>query len=568
MHRPREEARIEQVQDRVFDAADILIDIHPVFGLGQIGRRGGARCGEAGEVPRRIDKGVHRVRLAPGRFAAGGAGHVAPGRVTVQRVAGDVKGHIVGQLDGQVFLFLGHHAAGVAMHDRDRAAPIALTGQAPVAQAELGHAMTDTVLFAEIDGCVDGFVSGLDLVAGDQAGIADLFRFGRHEGRGLDVVIAFGRKEGVDDRQAVFRCEFVVAFVMAGAAEDRAGAVVHQDEVGDIDRQLPGGVEGVADLQPGVKAQLFGLFQRLFGGAALAGLFTEGCNLGRGFLKILGQRVVGRNADEGGPHQRVGAGGIDLDPVMAVGRIDQREGELQPARLADPVGLHGLHLGGPVVQRIQRGQKLVRVIRDLEEPLRQLAPFDQRAGPPAAPVLDLFVGQNGHVDRIPVHHGVLAVDQALFQEIQEQRLLLAVVFRVAGGEHPRPVQREAKRLHLRDHRVDVGIGPVLGVAAIGHRGVFRRHPEGVKAHGVQHVVAGGHLVARDNVAHGVIAHVTDVDAPRGVGEHLKHVILGLVGGAFGVEHPGLVPGLLPFRFDLGGGIARHAGSFLKYVWRG
>ena len=37
-HRPGEEARIEQVQDRVLDAADILVDIHPVIGVRAHGR--------------------------------------------------------------------------------------------------------------------------------------------------------------------------------------------------------------------------------------------------------------------------------------------------------------------------------------------------------------------------------------------------------------------------------------------------------------------------------------------------------------------------------------------------
>jgi hypothetical protein len=38
VHRPREEARVEQVQDRVLDAADILVDVHPVGGgLGSVG---------------------------------------------------------------------------------------------------------------------------------------------------------------------------------------------------------------------------------------------------------------------------------------------------------------------------------------------------------------------------------------------------------------------------------------------------------------------------------------------------------------------------------------------------
>ncbi len=44
---------------------------------------------------------------------------------------------------------------------------------------------------------------------------------------------------------------------MRRAAEDGARAVVHQDEVGDPDRQGPIVVERVNDLQPRVVAELF-----------------------------------------------------------------------------------------------------------------------------------------------------------------------------------------------------------------------------------------------------------------------------------------------------------------------
>ena len=39
VHRPRKETGIEQVQNGVFDSADILVDIHPVFCFGHIGWR-------------------------------------------------------------------------------------------------------------------------------------------------------------------------------------------------------------------------------------------------------------------------------------------------------------------------------------------------------------------------------------------------------------------------------------------------------------------------------------------------------------------------------------------------
>ena len=98
-HRAGEEARIEQMQDRVLDAADILVDRQPVIGHRRIGRGGiVGRIGEADEVPRRVDERVHRVGLAPRRPAAMRTGDVLPGRVAVERVARLVEGHVVGQL--------------------------------------------------------------------------------------------------------------------------------------------------------------------------------------------------------------------------------------------------------------------------------------------------------------------------------------------------------------------------------------------------------------------------------------------------------------------------------------
>ena len=67
LHRPGEEARVEQVQDRVLDAADVLVDVHPVVGVGHVGRRRRVRRGEAREVPARSRRRCPscRSRAAP-----------------------------------------------------------------------------------------------------------------------------------------------------------------------------------------------------------------------------------------------------------------------------------------------------------------------------------------------------------------------------------------------------------------------------------------------------------------------------------------------------------------------
>jgi hypothetical protein len=100
-HGAGEKARIEQVQDRVLDAADILIDRQPVIGGLRIGRRVGLRCGEAGEIPGRVDERVHRVGFAAGRLAAFRAIDIAPGRVAVERIARLLEIDVVGQLTGR-----------------------------------------------------------------------------------------------------------------------------------------------------------------------------------------------------------------------------------------------------------------------------------------------------------------------------------------------------------------------------------------------------------------------------------------------------------------------------------
>jgi hypothetical protein len=55
-------------------------------------------------------------------------------------------------------------------------------------------------------------------------------------------------------------------------------------------------------------------------------------------------------------------------------------------------------------------------------------------------------------------------------------------------------------------------------------GVLGRQAEGVPAHRVQHVEALGALVARDHVAHRIVADMAHMDAPRRIGEHLEHVV--------------------------------------------
>ena len=64
------EARVQQVQDRVLDAANVLVDRQPVIDALVHHRACLVGASVAHEVPRRIDESIHRVGLAPRRLAA------------------------------------------------------------------------------------------------------------------------------------------------------------------------------------------------------------------------------------------------------------------------------------------------------------------------------------------------------------------------------------------------------------------------------------------------------------------------------------------------------------------
>ncbi len=140
-HQLVEEARVEQVQDRMFDAADVLVYRQPV--IGALVHHGGIAvvAGVTGEIPGGLEKGIQRIGLARGFTAAGGAGGFVERRVFLDGGAHAIHHYVFRQYYRQLLGRHGHFAAFGAVDDRDRAAPVALAGYAPVAQAVLGAAL-------------------------------------------------------------------------------------------------------------------------------------------------------------------------------------------------------------------------------------------------------------------------------------------------------------------------------------------------------------------------------------------------------------------------------------------
>ena len=302
---------------------------------------------------------------------------------------------------------------------------------------------------------------------------------------------------------------------------DATRTVVHQYEIRRPHRHpLAGQRMDHVDAQG--HAALFHGFQRGLLHVGLPGFVDEGGHRLAARRCFQRQRMLRRHRNEAHAIECVRTRGEHGDVFVAIG---QPEVDLQTFGAPDPVGLHGLDRVRPVRQPVQLGQQLVRVVRNLQEPLRNLALLHHGAGTPAASVDHLLIGQHRLVDRIPVHDRGLLVDQALLVELDEEPLLPAVIRRLTGRQAPIPVIGDAQLLELAAHVVDIGIRPLRRRHAVLHRRVLGRQAEGIEADRLQHVPAKHALIARDHVPDRVIAHMPHVQAPARIRKHRKAIEL-------------------------------------------
>ena len=143
------------------------------------------------------------------------------------------KSRILGEDYRQVLFGHRHHAAQIAVDHRDRVAPVALAGDAPVAEAEIDRLLAHSFLLQEIG---DRFLGTAALHAVEPAGI-------HHDTFGGEGRLHGGRVQAFPFRldhhlegQTVFPGELEVPLVMGRHRHDRPGAVIRQDEVGQVDR--------------------------------------------------------------------------------------------------------------------------------------------------------------------------------------------------------------------------------------------------------------------------------------------------------------------------------------------
>jgi hypothetical protein len=109
---------------------------------------------------------------------------------------------------------------------------------------------------------------------------------------------------------------------------------------------------------------------------------------------------------------------MNFTPKIVSGRVVKTSSSVSPAgvvagssanRMLEAsdrpiqLALHQADLSGQRSSRIDCGQQVLRKFGDLEEPLRQFTLFDGRPGAPSSSFDDLFIGEHGLIDRVPIH---------------------------------------------------------------------------------------------------------------------------------------------------------------------
>ena len=354
---------------------------------------------------------------------------------------------------------------------------------------------------------------------------------------------------------------------MGRYGHDGAGAVFIKDIVRDPDRHSFAG-ERMDGIAAGEHAQLFRRFRRAVDVVLVLHLFNESADLiglRIAFDQLRHEGMFRREHHVGDAVHRVHAGRVDGDRIVHAFHF---EGELRARGTADPVALHRLDAFRPARHMIEISQQTVRVGGDLQEPLGQVFLHHRRLAAPAAAFFDLFIGEHRVAALAPVDLRFFFVGKASLVENFKQFLGMLVIIFAAGEHLPVPVVGQPQLFLLAGHIVDIGIRPFRRRDAVLDRGVFRRHAESVKSHGMDHIEALHLLEAGDHIADGIVSYMAHVQIAGGIREHLQYVILFLIRVFPDRESVRFLPDLLPFLFDLLRNVFFHTitfHTFRKYL---
>src|SRR6185436_3836200 len=220
---------------------------------------------------------------------------------------------------------------------------------------------------------------------------------------------------------------------------------------------------------------------------------------------------------------RIDACGEDPDLLVAV---FDRKIDKGTFTSTNPIALALQYLFRPAsFDLVDVSNKLFRIVRNLQEPLFEIALLDCRSTSPTDSTRRLFVRKDRLFLRAPVNLRNFLICQISLQHLQEEPLVPLVIVWTVGCNFTTPVVADPQTLQLPSHVFDVVFCPVARVHTPLDRCLFRRLTETVPANRMQDIEALQTFEPGERVADGVVADVTHVQKPGRIRQHFKRIEL-------------------------------------------
>ena len=237
-----------------------------------------------------------------------------------------------------------------AVDNRNRCAPVTLTGNQPVTQTVVNFTLTKALRLSLIDNAAHGLV---DFHTGEFAGVhqyAVLIRISSVHFLELEFLVL--RLQRQDNGQVVLLGKHPVALVTGGHAHNRAGTIISQHVVGHPKLSLVA-VERIDSINAGKDTFLLRLTGSTFHFRLIADFITESLDfrsLRIIFTYFFHERIFGSQSHESNTISRIGTGGVDGKFLI---QSFYRHLEFKAFAAANPVVLHGLNTLRPAFELVE-----------------------------------------------------------------------------------------------------------------------------------------------------------------------------------------------------------------------
>ena len=309
------------------------------------------------------------------------------------------------------------------MNDRNRFAPVTLSGENPFSEFVVD-------LLAADASCFQPFQHGIDRIF--------LIQSVHKTGIDVDAVLCPGFLGNIaafqyrNDIDTEFLCEIVVSFIMGRNRHDRTGTISHQNVVGDPDRDLlfVDRIDRIsADEHTGLILIQFRPLHFGLGRTFL--LIGFNFRLLIGSRDLVDQRMFRRKDAIGCTKQGIAAGRKDSEVFIC--SVDL-EFDFRTDGLADPVALYFFCRFRPV-DGIKIGQQFFRISRDVDDPLLHVLADDRITASFRLAVNDFIIGQDAAQFFTPVDRHLDTSCITVQEELFEDPLRPLVVIRIGSGNN-------------------------------------------------------------------------------------------------------------------------------------